>query len=148
MVSWQSEKKEKKPRRVAASAQMRSRQTEQDAGLIQSFLGGGDFQGKYWWGFMSRDWLFSYSVEWGPAVRAVRVFCRWNLGGRSSWGRSLATRVAQGAFVHTSPSFYQVPYPPDNLHRYFSLPRILFTFLFLPTPLCLVQIHVASDVSS
>lgn len=51
------------------------------------------------------------------------------------------------------PHFTKFPTLPTVRTHYFSLLRILFTFLFLPMPLSsaaswLLQIHVASDISS
>lgn len=89
--------------------------------------------------------LLFYSVGWGPAVRAVRVFCGWNLESRSSWGRSLATRVAQRASVHTSPSFSQVPYPSDSLHPLFLSSPHSFYFPFLIHVVVLGDVLTASD---
>ena len=70
----------------------KQQQTEEDTGLVYSFLRRGDtFQGR---NFMSQNWAFCFG-EWaqGPEIRTCRVFCRWKMAVRGSQGRGLATCV-------------------------------------------------------
>ena len=84
--------------------------------------------------------LLFYSVGWGPTVRAVRVFCGWNLEDRrSSWGGGAWPLVWLKGLLYTLlPHFPKFPNLLTICARYFSLLHILFTFLFLSMSLYLV----------
>lgn len=87
-----------RPRRVDASAQTRSSRELSRDSVYKAYFGARAIYCENWWGFKSRAWAF-YSIGQGlaSAIRAVGVFCGWNLVVECSQGRVLASFVPQGA---------------------------------------------------
>lgn len=101
---------EKKQEGGCLCVHQKQQQTEEDTGLIQSFLVRGwnfsrwNFPGWRYIGFhVKRNGLFT--LQEVVFSSQGRVFCGWNLAVKDPWCRGLATYVAVAQAVYIPPFF-------------------------------------------